>query len=55
MAYYGARQQEIIWFFEKFPSDFLGVCYDVGHANIAEGVFPVFEGFVGQKENKKQR
>lgn len=46
--YYGARAQEITYFLEKFPSNFLGVCYDVGHANIAEGVFPVSEAFEGQ-------
>lgn len=46
--YYGKRAEEIAYFLEKFPSQFLGVCYDVGHANIAEGVFPVLEAFAGQ-------
>jgi len=46
--YYGARAEEIAYFLDRFPSDALGVCYDVGHANIAEGVLPVLEAFAGQ-------
>ncbi len=45
VPYYGSRPEEITFFMNEFDHPNLRICFDVGHANISGGIFPVMDEF----------